>query len=173
MRKVSVAVLGVLMVACFAAAALAAGPRGTSTVTIKGKTVSVDYGQPSLKGRTTEEMLGKLQPGAAWRMGADTATSLKTETDLVFGDLTVPAGEYSLFMQRQEDNSWKLVFNKQHGQWGTEHDASQDLGSTPLKETKSAKSVETLTITLSKAAGGGTLTVKWGTLEVSTSFKAK
>jgi len=173
MRKFAIAVLGVLMVACFAAVALAEGARGTSTVTIKGKTVSVDYGQPSLKGRTTEEMLGKLKPGAAWRLGSDTATSLKTGTDLAFGDLTVPAGEYSLFMQRQDDNSWKLVFNKQHGQWGTEHDASQDLGSTPLKESKSAKSVETLTLTLSKSAGGGTLTIQWGTLEVATSFKAK
>ena len=173
MKRLAMAVLGVLVLACFAAVALAAGPRGTSKVTINGKTVSVDYGQPSLKGRTTEEMLGKLQPGAAWRMGADTATSIKTETDLVFGDLTVPAGEYSLFMQRQDNKSWKLVFNKQHGQWGTQHDPSQDAFFIPLKASKAAKSIEMVTLTLSKAGAGGKLTIQWGTLEVAANFKAK
>jgi hypothetical protein len=173
MKKLAMALLSMLMVACFAAVALAEGTRGTSALTIKGKTVSVEYGRPSLKGRTTDELLGKLKAGGVWRLGADTATSLKTALDLTFGDLTVPAGEYSLFMQRQDDNSWKLVFNKQHGQWGTEHDASQDLGSVPLKESKAGKSVETLTLTLHKASGGGTLSVEWGTLEVRASFKAK
>ena len=43
MRRYAMGVLSVLMVACFAAAALAQGnPRGTSTLTLKGKTVSVE-----------------------------------------------------------------------------------------------------------------------------------
>jgi hypothetical protein len=174
MKKFAMGMLSVLMVACFAAAAFAQrNPRGTSTLTINGKTVSVEYGRPALKGRTTEELLGKLKAGAAWRLGADTSTTFETGTDLAFGDVTVPAGEYSLFMQRQEDNSWKLVFNKQHGQWGTEHDVSQDLASAPLKESKGGKSVDLVTLTLRKSGGGGTLTIQWGTLEVAASFKAK
>src|SRR5208282_1848200 len=135
--------------ACFAAVALAQhNDRGASTLAISGKTVSVEYGRPSLRGRTTDELLGKLPAGGFWRMGANASTTFKTEADLAFGDVTVPAGEYSLWMQRQEDNSWKLVFNKQHGQWGTQHDASQDLVSAPLKESKASKSVEMVTITL-------------------------
>jgi hypothetical protein len=148
-------------------------PRGTSTLTIKGKAVSVEYGRPSLKGRTTDDLLGKLKPGAAWRLGADTATTFKSEIDLAFGDVTIPAGEYSIWMQRQEDNSWKLVFNKQHGQWGTQHDASQDFASATLKETKASNPVEELTLTLRKAGGGGELTIEWGTLVVSTRFTGK
>jgi hypothetical protein len=174
MRKFAMGVLSVLMVACFAVAGLAQGnPRVTSTLSMNGKTVSVEFGRPSLKGRTTDEMLGRLGPGGVWRLGADTSTTFKTDIDLAFGDVTVPAGEYSLWMQRQSDNSWKLVFNKQHGQWGTQHDASQDLASAPLKETKTLKSVEMVTLTLGKADGGGTLTIQWGTLEADASFTAK
>jgi len=106
-------------------------------------------------------------------MGSNTSTTFKTELDLTFGDVTVPAGEYSLWMQKQGDNSWKLVFNKQHGQWGTQHDAAQDFASVPLTDSKPAKSVDMVTLTLSKAGGGGTLTIQWGTLEVAASFTAK
>jgi hypothetical protein len=174
MKKFAMGALSVLMVACFAAVAVAQGnPRSTSSLAINGKTVTVEYGRPSLKGRTTDELLGRLKPGAAWRLGADTSTTFKTEADLAFGDVTVPAGEYSIWMERKSDNSWKLVFNKQHGQWGTEHNKSQDLVSVPLKESKVSKSVEMLTLTLHKAGGGGTLTIQWGTLEEVASFKAK
>jgi hypothetical protein len=174
MRKLAMGMLSVLMVACFAFVASAQGnPRGTSTLTLNGKTVSVDYGRPSLKGRTTDELLGRLGPGGVWRLGADTSTTFKTEIALAFGDVTVPAGEYSLWMQRQSDNSWKLLFNKQHGQWGTQHDASQDLVSVPLNESKPAEPVEMVTLTLAKAGHGGTLTIQWGTLEAAASFKAK
>ena len=175
MKRFAMGVLSVLMVACFATVDLAQrNPRGTSTLTIKGKTVSVDYGRPSLKGRTTDELLGKLKAGGLWRLGADTSTTFKTGIDLAFGEVTVPAGEYSIWMQRQEDNSWKLLFDKQHGQWGEPApDPSQCFASVPLVESKPAASIEMVTLTLSKADGGGTLTIQWGTLEAAASFKAK
>ncbi len=174
MKKMAMGMLCLSMVACFAAVALAqAGPRGTSSVTIKGKTVSVEYGRPSLRGRTTDELLGKLPAGSFWRLGSNTSTTFKTDLDLAFGDVTVPAGEYSIWMQRQSDGSWKLVFNKEHGQWGTKHDAAQDFASTPMTSKTASTPVEMVTITLRKAGGGGTLTVEWGTLEATASFKAK
>src|SRR5208337_2775723 len=159
MKKFAMGLLSVLMVACFAAVVVAQGnPRGTSTLTLKGKTVSVDYGRPSLKGRTTDELLGRLKPGGMWRLGANTSTTFKTGIDLAFGDVTIPAGEYSIWMQRQEDNSWKLLFDKKHGQWGEPTpDPAECFASTPLTESKIASPVETLTLTLSKASSGGTL----------------
>jgi hypothetical protein len=175
MKRLAMAVLSVLMVAGFAAVALAQGnPRGTSAITIKGKTVSVEYGRPSLKGRTTDELLGRLTSGGVWRLGADTSTTFKTGIDLAFGDVTIPAGEYSIWMQRQEDKSWKLLFDKKHGQWGAPTpDPAECFASVPLKESQPAKSVEMVTLTLSKAGGGGILTIEWGTLEAAASFKAK
>jgi len=174
MKKLAIAVLSVLMLACFAAVGLAQGnPRGTSTLTLKGKTVSVDYGRPSLKGRTTDDLLGSLKPGALWRLGADKSTTFKTGIDLAFGDVTIPAGEYSIWMQQQEDKTWKLLFDKKHGQWGAPAPpASEAFASAPMKETKAADSVDLVTIKLAKAGKGGTIIVQWGTMEVTASFKA-
>ncbi len=172
MRKISIAVLGVLLAGCLASVAWAQGDRGTSNITLRGKTVSVDYGVPSLHGRTTDEMLGKLPAGGFWRMGNNTSTTFKTDTELAFGDVKVPAGVYSIWMQKEDDGSWKLVFNKQHGQWGTDHDKSQDFATVPMEGAKAAESLDQLKITLSKAGGSGTLKVQWGTLEESASFKA-
>jgi hypothetical protein len=172
MRKLAIGLMMGLMLVGLAGVAFAQrNPRGNSELTISGGTISVEYGRPSLKGRTTDDLLGRLKD--VWRIGADKSTTFKTEGDLAFGNVTIPAGEYSLWMQRQADKSWKLVFNKQHGQWGTQHDAAQDLASVPLKETKVASPVEMVTITLAAAGEGGTITVQWGTLEVSASFKAK
>jgi hypothetical protein len=178
MKKIATGLLSVLMVVCFAVQALAQhktrNPRGTSTLTLKGKTVSVEYGQPSLKGQTIEQRLAGLKPGDLWRIGADTSTTFKTEVDLAFGGVTIPAGEYSIWMQQQEDKTWKLLFDKTHGQWGAPSPpASEAFAAAPLKDTKAAESVDVVTITLAKAGQGGTMKIQWGTLEVTASFKAK
>jgi len=50
MKTPPMALLSVLMLACFAPATWAqSNPRATSSITLKGKTVSVEYGRPSLK----------------------------------------------------------------------------------------------------------------------------
>ncbi len=171
MRKIAIAVLGVLLTGCLATVAWAQGDRGTSSITVKGKAVSVDYGRPSLKGRSTDDLLGQLPAGGFWRLGNNTSTTFKTDANLNFGGVDVPAGEYSIWMQKQDDGSWKLVFNKQHGQWGTQHDKSQDFASVPMEGSKAPESVDLVTITLSKMGGGGSLKVQWGTLVESASFK--
>ncbi len=157
-----------------AQAALAQGnPRGTSKIALGGKEVSVEYGRPSLKGRSVEDLLSRLKPGAVWRLGADTSTTFATATDLTFGDATVPKGEYSLWARKEADGGWKLVFNKQHGQWGTQHDAAQDLTAVSLKQSKAEKPAEMVTLDLTQAGGGGNLHIQWGDLSLAASFKAK
>ena len=148
-------------------------PRATAKISLAGKTVSVEYGRPSRKGRTVAQMLDQLQAGDFWRLGADKSTTFSTAADLQFGDATVPSGDYSLWAQRGEDNSWKLVFNKQHGQWGTQHDASQDLVSVPLTETKASQPEEMVTINLTKAGAGGVIAIEWGDMKLTAEFKAK
>ncbi len=175
MRRATIGMLMMLVLVALAGPAFAQkNPRGTSQIALNGKTVSVEYGRPSLKGRTTDELLGKLKAGGVWRLGADTSTTFKTGIDLAFGDVTIPAGEYSIWMQRQEDNSWKLLFDKQHGQWGEPTpDPAQCFASVPLKESKPAAPAEMVTITLAKAGKGGAITIEWGTLKATADFKAK
>ena len=66
-----------------------------------------------------------------------------------------------------------LVFNKQTGQWGTQHDAAQDLYSAPLSRGKASDSAERVTVGLAKADGGGVLNIHWGDLKLSAKFKLK
>ncbi len=174
MKRLLMGVLALGLLAITVESALAQrNPRATTQISVGGKTVSVEYGRPSLKGRKVSELLDQLKPGDFWRLGADKSTTFSTAADLQFGDTTVPSGQYSLWVERAEGNSWKLVFNKQHGQWGTNHDAAQDLASAPLKEAKASNSAEMVTMNLTKSGGGGVITIQWGDMKLTSSFKAK
>ena len=148
-------------------------PRGTAALTLNGKKVSIEFGRPSLKGRTAQALLDGLKVGGKpWRLGADKSTTFSTEGDLDFNGVTVPAGQYSLWVRKTADNAFGLVFNKQTGQWGTEYDGSKDLVTVPLKQEKES-GAEELLIGLENEAGGGEITIHWGDLELASTFKAK
>src|SRR5579859_4083670 len=132
MKRIFAGVLGMLVFASIALTAYAANTRGTAKLSLNGKTISVEYGRPALNGRKVEDLLGQLPAGEVWRLGADTSTTFTTNGDLKFGDVTVPKGKYSIWARKESDGSWKLVFNKKHGQWGTDHDAAQDFAAVPL-----------------------------------------
>jgi len=149
------------------------GARGKADVTVGSAKVSVEYGRPALKGRTIQDMLGQLPAGGFWRLGSNKSTTFSTSADLDFGGTTVPKGEYSLWAQKQADNSWKLVFNSQHGQWGTDHDPAKDAVSVPLTEGKLSTPAEQVTINLAQEGSGGKITIQWGDLELSATFAAK
>ncbi len=171
MKRVLDAMGGLVMITALAGVALAANPRGTAELTLNGKKISVEYGRPSLHGRAVSDMLGQLGAGEFWRLGADKSTTFSTAGDLMFGDVKVPKGEYSLWAQKQAEGSWKLVFNKQHGQWGTNHDAAQDFASVPLKTEKQSKPAEQVTIGLEEEHGSGEISIQWGDMELSATFK--
>ncbi len=174
MKRLFTLAMGLIVTACLSAAAFAQGnPRGKAELELGGKKVSVEYGRPSLKGRSVKEMLDQLNPGEVWRLGADKSTTFMTTGDLVFGDVTVPKGEYSLWARKEADNTWKLVFNKQHGQWGTQHNPGQDLAAVPLKVEKAEKPAEQVTINLEKEGGSNEISIEWGDLELSANFNAK
>ncbi len=118
-------------------------------------------------------MLAQLNAGDVWRLGADQSTTFSTPVDLNVGDVAVPKGEYSLWARKEADKSWTLVFNKQHGQWGTSHDPTQDLGGVSLKETKADDSQDMVTIRLANEGKGGVLSIQWGDMQLTTEFTAK
>ena len=174
MKRFLIAVLAMAVIVVVAESGLAQGnPRGVARINVEGRLISVEYGRPSLKGRSVADLLQQLKPGDFWRLGADQSTTFSAAADLQFADVTVPNGQYSLWAEREADNSWKLVFNKQHGQWGTKHDTSQDLASVPLKETKASSHAEMVAIRLTKEGAGGVIAIQWGKMKLAASFKVK
>ena len=116
-------------------------PPGTAEVTLKNKEITIDYSRPSLKGRKVGQELAPY--GKVWRTGANEATALNTAIDLNIGGAKVPAGKYTLYTLPSE-GTWKLIINKQTGQWGTQYDESQDLARVDMKKTALPQSVEQL-----------------------------
>jgi hypothetical protein len=159
LKRIALAALAVAV----AAPAFAQGnPRGEAKATVAGKAVSIDYGRPSLKGR---DMLGQAQVGQAWRMGADAATSLKTEADLSFGSAAVPKGEYILTATKVAADQWHLNV------LATADRAK--VADIPLTAGKLAASVEMFTIVLEGEKNAGELELQWGTTSLKTSFTGK
>ena len=172
MKRMFLGVLSAVVFALVVVSAYAANPRGTAKLTLNGKTVTVEYGKPSLNGRNVEDLLGQLPAGEVWRMGADTSTTFTTSGDLKFGDVAIPKGVYSIWARKESDGGWKLVFNKKHGQWGTDHDAAQDFAAVPLSVEKqgAGKPAEKVEISMEHEKGAGEFSVEWGTMELTATF---
>lgn len=146
----------------------AKSPSAETSATIGGAHVIIEYNAPSARGRTVE---GELIPYASiYRMGADAATTMTTDKDIMIGDLKVPAGVHTLYLQAAGGGApWQLVVNNQTKQWGTVYNKDQDLGRTNMKVTKLSAPVETFKITLTSKD----LSVEWGNSKGTVAIKGE
>ena len=80
---------------------IAQSPPATTEVTIGGKKISIKYSAPSMRGRKIFGAGGLISGDPnypVWRAGANAATALHTDADLMIGSLHVPKGDYTLFV---------------------------------------------------------------------------
>ncbi len=145
-------------------------PHETVSVDLGGKTITIAYGRPSLKGREAS----KVEPyGKVWRLGADEATKITVTAPAKIGStLELEPGSYSLFAITGP-TKWTLIVNKLADQWGAfSYNESQDLGRVDLPVTKPPSPVEEFTISLTKqSADTAALSMAWGNDSVSTTLK--
>ena len=134
-------------------------PPAETAVTIGGKAIRVNYAAPSMRGR---KIFGGLEPyGHVWRAGANEATALHTDANLDIGGLSVPKGDYTLFVYL-DPKQWQLVVSKATGEWGLDYNQSRDLGRVKMDMSKPPKPIETFKITLSSlGANKGKLQLAW------------
>jgi hypothetical protein len=140
-------------------------PPHVADVNLKGKTVHISYGAPSLRGR---KALGtELIPyDTWWRTGANEATTFETTGDVMVGGLHVPAGKYTL-VTLPSAGQWQLVICKHTGQWGTDRFEKDDLGKVAMMKATLPAPQELMSITFEKTMGTKTqLHVKWDTADV-------
>ncbi|MBV8729411.1 MAG: DUF2911 domain-containing protein [Acidobacteriia bacterium] len=164
-----------LFAAALAAFAQASPPAQTS-VKINGKTISIRYSAPSVRGRKifgTGGVISHDPTYPVWRAGANDATALHTDADLDISGLRVPKGDYTLWVL-PEANQWTLIVNKQTGQWGLEYQKNRDVGRVPMMTAKPAKLVETLKVALSSTgASQGKLEIAWENYDAWVPFTVK
>ena len=152
-----------------------ASPPETATGTVGGKTITITYASPRVKGReghvyTKDGLIAKAGHSQypIWRAGANAATTLKTDGDIMLGDLHLPAGTYTLFADISDPDNWVLIVNKKTGEWGLAYDASQDLGKVKMQMSKPPSMVEELKYTIAD----GNVTLAWENKEASVPIMA-
>lgn len=144
-------------------------PASVSETVSSGAKITINYSQPSLKGRAIGKDVEPFE-GQVWRAGANEATTFEVDKDIKIEGKTLPAGKYAFFTLNKGDE-WTLIFNKVWKTWGA-YDYEKNKGEDALKVNVKAKkanaSTEKLTYTIDKS---GQVSLLWGDLEVS--FAAK
>ena len=143
--------------------------RGSDSTTMAGTTFLLDFGTPVKRGR---DIWGNLvRYGKLWRTGANRATHFTTSSDVVIGDLEVPAGQYTFFTILEE-NEGILIINKQTGQNGQTYDEANDLGRVVLTTQPLENEVEVFRIAVdSQEDGKGLLRLQWDNKEYVVGIK--
>ena len=161
-----------------------------------GKWIEITYGRPLQRGRDlfgSGADYGKaandvgapgLPPPPVWRAGANKTTRLMTEVPLTFGKTTIPAGEYSLFIDLKLPE-WTLIIstwpaqakydpNDKTALWGAYgYTPDKDVARVPMKLDKLPYEVDQLTWSfVDMKNNSGRIALTWGNTMASAPFTA-
>jgi len=176
MKKIGLAVLFIFTI-CFAVAAQQdksqrpSPPAKAECKFSDGKSITVDYSSPRMKGR---KIFGDLVPyGQVWRTGANEATTFVTTSALAIEGKDVPAGSYTIFTVPAQDK-WTLIINKHTGEWGVPYKyESEELARVPMSAGKTASPVENFTIAFEQAGSACNLQMSWENTQASLKITGK
>jgi hypothetical protein len=165
-KHIGVVSIGLLTVSFLAAAAMgheAVSPHAKTQCTFaNGKTVTVTYSSPRMRGR---KIFGGLVPyGEVWRTGANEAATFAPATAVTIGGKSVPAGSYTLFTI-PNPGKWTLILSK-----ATDNPypgPSQDVVRVDMEVSKPSVPSEAFTIGFDKAGNGCTMHLDWETTRAS------
>jgi len=139
-----------------------ASPPATATeTTTNGVTITINYSQPALKGRTIGKEVAPY--GRWWRTGANEKTSFEVSKDVKVEGQALPAGKYHLVTIPNE-NEWVIIFNSNLQGWGTQYDESSDVLRVTVKPGKTETPSERMTFHIAK---NGLVSLLWGNEKVS------
>ncbi len=132
-------------------------------------TITINYSQPSVKGRIIGADLEPL-PGKVWRAGANEATVFEVDKDIIVAGKVLTKGKYGFFILVQDEN-WTLIFNKTWDQWGAfKYKEADDVLRVSVPDKKSDVITEKLSYQVSAA---GNFTILWGDRDIVTRLQEK
>jgi hypothetical protein len=162
-KTTSVFALAFLMLVSFSAVAQKdkskrkSPPTSVTQAITSGATITINYGQPSVKGRT----IGKdLEPkeGTVWRTGADECTVFETSKAVKVNGQDLAAGKYGFFTLVQK-GEWIIIFNKTAEQWGAYDYKEKDDALRIKVKPETGPFSEKLTFTID---ANGQINILWG-----------
>ncbi len=134
--------------------------RGEIATDVAGVNFTGDYGTPVRRGR---DIFGRLVAyGERWRTGANRATHLSFDGDIVIDGTTVPAGDYTLYSIPEIDGG-TLIINGRTGQTGTSYTPEDDVARVPMRRDELDENVEVFQIRVveNEAGDGGRIELRW------------
>ena len=126
-------------------------PPGEAHYSKNGLNIDISYSRPSVRERlifgTAEE--GALLPyGVYWRLGANEATEITINREVLFNGQELAAGTYRMYAMPGPDE-FEIILNAETGKWGAfEPDHSLDLLKTKVPVQKGGGHVEQFTISV-------------------------
>lgn len=136
----------------------ASPPAKATETTDDGATITINYSQPSVKGRTIGKDLEPME-GKVWRTGANKATVFEVNKDVKVEGKALPAGKYALFTIVNGD-AWTIIFNKTADQWGAfNYKEADDALRVKVKGSKAKEFSEKMTFAVNKK---GKVSLMWG-----------
>lgn len=169
MKKLFLLTIAALSLSATGSFAQKAKPSPPASVTQKvgDATITINYSQPSVKGRTIGKDLEPME-GKVWRTGANEATVFETDKDLKIEGKELPAGKYGFFTI-VNGKEWTIIFNKTWKQWGsTNYNEADDVLRIKVKAEEAKPFAEKMTFTISEK---GKVALWWGDKMVE--FKVK
>lgn len=140
-------------------------PDKVTETTKSGATVSIDYSQPSVKGRTIGNEIAPY--GKVWRTGANEATVFEVNKDVKINGKALPAGKYGLY-SIPGTKEWTIIFNKTWNQWGTKYAEADDALRIKVNATTAKDFTEKMTFKIEKS---GEVKLMWGNVVVPFTVK--
>jgi hypothetical protein len=151
-------------------------PRDSVSARVGDAAITIRYARPSKRGRV---IFGEIVPwDTVWRTGANDATVLTTDRDLVIGGTVVPAGSYTLFTIPTRSHT-RLIINREtmrNGQplAGTDYDASKDFARIAMTTKPLATPVQQFTIEITpRGTREGILRLAWDQREMTVPIRPR
>lgn len=146
-------------------------PAKTSCQFADGKTITVNYSSPRMRGR---KIYGGLVPfDEVWRLGANKATTFDTTANVIVDGKEVPAGNYTLFAVPNPSH-WTLIISKKTGEWGIPYPGeSFDFARVPMKISSLPSKLEDLTISFTPSGNTCTMHADWEMTRASIEIREK
>lgn len=143
-----------------------ASPAASVSEKIGNVVVTINYSQPSVKGR---KIWGGLVPyGQVWRTGANKATTFEVSQDVTIEGKKLAKGKYALFTIPGE-NEWTIIFNSKHDQWGAyDYKQAEDVLRVKVKPATADEHFEAMTFDINK---DGIVSLLWEKMRVSFQVK--
>lgn len=131
------------------------------------KVAVITYSRPQLKGRTFEEVVPRNK---VWRTGANEATEIRLFSDIQIENITLKAGNYSIFTILKEDMVTFIV-NSATNLWGSyAYNKDNDVLRVTVPRTTADESLEAFSIAFSDMDGQPKIHMGWANTRFEVPF---